>query len=112
MGVTRLCGPFVVKGEDMKRRKGKKRTPKTPAICYQHFARRWQERIGTPVPAMGEIEYHIQNPSPEMKAEYQWKETANRTHWDYEYEPGKKARVVYNKTIGSVVTVLPLEQDK
>ena len=47
-----------------------------------------------------------------MKAEYQWKETANRTHWDYEYEPGKKARVVYNKTIGSVVTVLPLEQDK
>lgn len=90
-------------------RKWRKKTAKSKDDCARHFMKRWRQRVNRagstiePHVALKAINSDIQSGKAKFTA-FVWSESTTRTHWQIE-AAGKSWHVVYNRKIGSVVTV-------
>ena len=90
-------------------RKWKKQTAKGKDEGARHFMKRWRQRVNRagstikPHVALRAINSDIQSGKAKFTA-FVWSESTTLTHWQIE-AAGKFWHVVYNRKIGSVVTV-------
>lgn len=87
----------------------RKQKPKGKDECARHFMRRWRQRVQRagsniePHVALKAINEDIQTGKGQF-ASFVWSESSTRTHWQIK-AAGKSWHVVYNRKVGSVVTV-------
>jgi len=82
-----------------------RRKAKSVKDLHRHFAKRWYQRypdIDMPNPDWVREQICKQSDN----AEHLWTESKTRSHWEIRVSD-TWVRVVYNKSLGSVVTVLP-----